>query len=65
MSGESKIRIAKDGGIPLILQAMKIHLSIAAVHQKACGVLRNLAINGVVPMSFFTGICNVVLFWKA
>ena len=44
---ESKVRIGKDGGIPLILQAMKIHMSIAAVHQKACGVLRNLAINGV------------------
>lgn len=37
------MRIAKAGGIPLVLQAMKIHLSIAAVHQKACAVLRNLS----------------------
>jgi hypothetical protein len=43
---ENKIALSQKGGIDLILLALKSHSSVASLQERACGALKNLAING-------------------
>jgi hypothetical protein len=43
---ETEMLIVKQGGIELIIQAMKLHPNHAGVQENACGALKNLAMRG-------------------
>ena len=45
LNAENKVTIAKQGGVDVIVTAMKQHASVAAVQEYGCWALRNLAEN--------------------
>ena len=40
-----EVTIAKEGGVDVIIKAMKVHESVAAVQEYGCAALQNLALN--------------------
>ena len=52
---DNSIKIAEQGGISVILEAMRTHTSHAGVQEEGCGALRNLAVNAgnKIKINFF------------